>query len=164
MDAKKFARFLRKIISEEVRIVVREEMTLMKEQLLEEQIQYKPTVLREQIVKKDSPIKSSKLKQVESLFKKSNQPIVYQKTGDPIKDLLEETRLTGDFSQGQFGVFSQEGPQVSGIPQMMPQNTQVVESVQDMIANAEPAFQPEFAKVDTVPDFSQMMSKLGLGK
>ena len=162
MDAKKFARFLRKIISEEVRIVVREELSIMHEQLLEQQQPRNGT--KKQIVNETPVIKNSRIRQVESMFSKPSPQVRIKTTGDPIKDLLEETKLTGNFAGGEFGGGLEggfgSGPVVSGMGHPMVAPVPIVENVQDMIANAEPAFQPEFARVDAVPDFSAMMDKL----
>lgn len=137
---------LRKLIREEVRSVIREEVVpLLKENITTS----KPTV---------SKTYTNSLKEELTKSKK----IKVNSTGDPIMDILNETKMgmtTEDFRT----VFNGESLLAQGFPSMMTNpisQTQVVESVDQMLASSRPASDVSQVQIDAVPDFSALMKTM----
>lgn len=137
---------LRKLIREEVRTVIREELVpLLKEN----------TIISKPVVRKTY---SNSLKEEVTKSKK----IKVNPTGDPIIDLLNETKI-GMTSDDYRTVFNGDSSIAQGFPSMMtnpsPQ-TQVVESVDQMLATSRPASDVTQVQIDAVPDFSALMKTM----
>lgn len=137
---------LRKLIREEVRTVIREELVpLLKEN----------TIISKPVVRKTY---SNSLKEELTKSKK----IKVNPTGDPIMDLLNETKI-GMSSEDYRSVFNGDSSIAQGFPSMMtnpsPQ-TQVVESVDQMLATSRPASDVTQVQIDAVPDFSALMKTM----
>lgn len=137
---------LRKIIREEVRTVIREELSsLIKEN---NPTIIKPTNKTYTNTLKEEVIKSKKTKLVS--------------TGDPIFDILNETQM--NMTQDDYrSVFNGNSNVAQGFPSMMTNNSAevpVVESVDQMLANARPASDVSQVQIDTVPDFSALMKNM----
>lgn len=137
---------LRKLIREEVRAVIREEIVPLLE---ENTIISKPKVTKTY---------SNSLKEELTKSKK----IKVNSTGDPIMDLLNETKV-GMTSEDYRTVFNGNSSLAQGFPSMMnnsvPQ-TQVVESVDQMLATSRPASDVTQVQIDAVPDFSALMKTM----
>jgi len=138
---------LRKIIREEVRTVVREELKFfMKEN--NSNIDNQPVNKTYANTLKEEIIKSKKVK--------------IEPTGDPILDLLNETQMSMT-SEDYRTVFNGESRAVQGFPSMMNNNsfeTPVVETVDQMLATARPATDVTQVNIDAVPDFSALMKNM----
>ena len=138
---------LRKIIREEVRTVVREELKFfMKEN--NSNIDTQPVNKTYTNTLKEEIIKSKKVK--------------IEPTGDPILDLLNETQMSMT-SEDYRTVFNGESSAVQGFPSMMSNNsfeTPVVETVDQMLATARPATDVTQVNIDAVPDFSALMKNM----
>jgi hypothetical protein len=138
---------LRKIIREEVRTVVREELKFfMKEN--NSNIDNLPVNKTYANTLKEEIIKSKKVK--------------IEPTGDPILDLLNETQMSMT-SEDYRTVFNGESRAVQGFPSMMSNNsfeTPVVETVDQMLATARPATDVTQVNIDAVPDFSALMKNM----
>lgn len=137
---------LRKLIREEVRAAIKEELT---------------PILKE--IK--SPVNTNVTKSFTNSLKeevtksKKIQPL---STGDPIMDLLNETKqtMTGDEFKSMINADSSIA---QGFPTMMNgniENTQVVESVDQMLSSTRPAGDVSQVRIDTVPDFTALMGKM----
>jgi hypothetical protein len=135
---------LRKIIREEVRGVIREELS---------------HILKENI-NNNSSIKHINNSTKHQLSKSIKSKI--EETSDPIMDILNETRMnmTGDDYRT---IMNADSNMAQGFGQYsMSTNTQptVVESVDQMLANAKPAGDLSQVKIDSVPDFSALMKTM----
>lgn len=137
---------LRKLIREEVRTVIREEIVPL---LKENTIISKPAVRKTYTNSIKEELTNSKKIKVNS-------------TGDPIMDLLNETKI-GMTNDDYRSVFNGDSSMVQGFPSMMtnpvPQ-TQVVESVDQMLATSRPASDVTQVQIDAVPDFSALMKTM----
>lgn len=137
---------LRKIIREEVRTVIREELNSF---IKENNTNIPKTVAKTYTnTLKEEVVKSKKTKLVS--------------TGDPIMDILNETQMNMT-SDDYRSVFNGNSNTAQGFPSMMTNNTSeipVVESVDQMLANARPASDVTQVQIDTVPDFSALMNNM----
>lgn len=137
---------LRKLIREEIRTVIREELVpLLKENISPS----KPIV---------SKTYSNSLKEELTKSKK----IKSSSTGDPIMDLLNETKM-GMTSDDYRTVFNGDSSSAQGFPAMMNSNfsqTQVVESVDQMLSSTRPTNDINQVQIDAVPDFSALMKTM----
>lgn len=137
---------LRKLIREEVRAAIKEELT---------------PILREIKSPVTAPITKSFTSSLKEEVTKSKK-IQPASTGDPIMDLLNETKqtMTGDEYRSMINA---DASMAQGFPAMMSNpagNTQVVESVDQMLASTRPAGDVTQVQIDTVPDFSALMGKM----
>ena len=137
---------LRKLIREEVRAVIKEEVV----PLLKENITPSKSI--------NNKTYSSSLKEELTKSKK----IKVNSTGDPIMDLLNETKvgMTGDDFRT---VFNGDSSMAQGFPSMMSNplsQTQVVESVGEMLSSTRPASDINQVQIDAVPDFSALMKTM----
>jgi hypothetical protein len=137
---------LRKLIREEVRAAIKEEIV--------------PILKENAISPKNTPTKSYSNSLKEELTK--SKKIKVNSTGDPLMDLLNETKMgmTGDDYRT---VFNGDSSIAQGFPSMMtnpiPQ-TQVVESVDQMLNSSRPSTDVTQVQIDAVPDFSALMKTM----
>lgn len=140
---------LRKLIREEVRKVVREELKsfLVEARVPTTKPNYANTI--KEGVQRAKPVTKS----------------VY--SDDPIKQLLAETAYEMDTSEYKT-MMSANSDMAQGFPQLAMQyqesptieQSQVVESVSEMLANTRPSNDINQITIDTVPDFSQLMQTM----
>jgi hypothetical protein len=140
---------LRKLIREEVRKVVREELK---------------SFLVEARVPVAKPSYANTIKESVQKAKPAPRPTY---SDDPIKQLLAETAYGMDTSEYKTMVnansdMAQGFPQLSMQYQESPtiQQSQVVESVSEMLANTRPSTDINQVTIDTVPDFSELMQTM----
>ena len=152
MKADTFIKLLRKVVREEVQQVVREELGLIletpkSEKTIAETI--KPTVKNSMVesIRPVKPIQTAKSME----FTNNNV----------LNDILNETANGGEW-RSIVDATSQMAPNFG------PMNgaygdineTTVVSSVDQMLANTRPAGDINSVKIDTVPDFTGLMSKM----
>ena len=141
----------RKIIREEVRGVIKEELSLiMSTPITETKIVKKPVV--EQKVTKPS---FSEIVNEEVVQQK--QP-TFEPTGNPMLDILNETAAAGEWRSLNGGYNSSHAAGFAG--GMPGGQTRVVNSVDEMLANKQPVNDINQVVIDAVPDFSGVMGKL----
>ena len=141
----------RKIIREEVRGVIKEELSLiMSTPITETKIVKKPVV--EQKVNKPS---FSEIVNEEVVQQK--QP-TFEPTGNPMLDILNETAAAGEWRSLNGGYNSSHAAGFAG--GMPGGQTRVVNSVDEMLANKHPVNDINQVVIDAVPDFSGVMGKL----
>jgi hypothetical protein len=141
----------RKIIREEVRGVIKEELSLiMSTPVTETKVVKKPVV--EQKVSKPS---FSEIVNEEVVQQK--QP-TFEPTGNPMLDILNETAAAGEWRSLNGGYNSSHAAGFAG--GMPGGNVKVVESVDQMLANKQPVSDINQVVIDAVPDFSGVMGKL----
>jgi len=141
----------RKIIREEVRDVIKEELSLiMSTPITETKIVKKPVV--EQKVNKPS---FSEIVNEEVVQQK---PPTFEPTGNPMLDILNETAAAGEWRSLNGGYNSSHAAGFAG--GMPGGNVKVVESVDQMLANKQPVSDINQVVIDAVPDFSGVMGKL----
>jgi hypothetical protein len=141
----------RKIIREEVRGVIKEELSLiMSTPITETKIVKKPVV--EQKVSKPS---FSEIVNEEVVQQK--QP-TFEPTGNPMLDILNETAAAGEWRSLNGGYNSSHAAGFAG--GMPGGQTRVVNSVDEMLANKQPVSDINQVVIDAVPDFSGVMGKL----
>lgn len=137
---------LRKLIREEVRAAIKEELT---------------PILKEIKSPTSTPITKSFTNSLKEEVTRSKK-IQSISTGDPIMDLLNETKqtMTGDEYKS---IINADASMAQGFPAMMSNPTgatQVVESVDQMLANTRPTSDVTQVQIDSVPDFSALMGKM----
>ena len=137
---------LRKLIREEVRAAIKEELT---------------PILKEIKSPTSAPITKSFTNSLKEEVTRSKK-IQSISTGDPIMDLLNETKqtMTGDEYKS---IINADASMAQGFPAMMSNPTgatQVVESVDQMLANTRPTSDVTQVQIDSVPDFSALMGKM----
>jgi len=141
----------RKIIREEVRGVIKEELSLiMSTPITETKVVKKPVV--EQKVNKPS---FSEIVNEEAVQQK--QP-TFEPTGNPMLDILNETAAAGEWRSLNGGYNSSHAAGFAG--GMPGGQTRVVNSVDEMLANKQPVSDINQVVIDAVPDFSGVMGKL----
>jgi hypothetical protein len=142
----------RKIIREEVRGVIKEELSLiMSTPITETKIVKKPVV--EQKVQKPS---FSELVNEEVVQQK--QP-TFEPTGNPMLDILNETAAAGEWRNINGGGYTAQD--AVGFAGGMPGGSaKVVESVDQMLAGKQGITDLNQVSIDAVPDFSGLMGKM----
>lgn len=162
----------KKILKEAVREVVREELAPVKKAIIEG------------LNKRPSPVLHENNRGEKIVFAGTNGPVPFkrpvapQRSTNPIMSILEETKasMTADdyntIIKGESSMASGFDPAAlaaemgytSGLEEFTQGGPQVVNSVQDMISSAKPAYQimePEqVGEIKNVPDFSKFMSVL----
>ena len=135
---------LRKIIREEVRTVFQEELAgILKEAIMAP----KGTQTITESARPKAPAQTPG-----TLNRAPQKPIApILNPGNPLNSLLQETAMS--MSPDDFGNFNGQGPQ---------REAQVVESVDGMFASARKSSNIEAIEINDVPDFSHMMSKMGI--
>jgi hypothetical protein len=148
---------LRKLIREEMRTVIQEEL---KSILTEAVVIASTPEIKTQVQKFDSH------KKTESTFKPKFSEVLGERkiptsTGDPLLDLLNETAESGEWRNLNGGYNTSDAVNwAGGMPGMGGVNTPVVSSVDQMIANQGPVRDINDVRIDAVPDFTGLMSKL----
>lgn len=144
----------RKIIREEVRDVIKEELSLiMQTPITETKVVQKPVV--EQKTKTNS---------LSELIKETPQPQQPTKPLQPLfegagalADVLNQTHIEGGWRNLNGGMSSQDAVGFQGGMPGAP--TKVVDSVDEMISNQKTSDINQVS-IDAVPDFSGLMSKM----
>ena len=142
----------RKIIREEVRDVIKEELSLiMSTPVTETKVVQKPVV--EQKTQK-KPSFSEMVN--EEVIQQAPQPPQKQlfESKDPLAQILNETAAAGDWRNLNGGYSATVGFGGAGMPQ---QEVKVVDSVEQM--SSQKTGDINQVSIDAVPDFSNMMSK-----
>jgi len=143
----------RKIIREEVRGVIKEELSLiMSTPVTETKVVKKPVV--EQKVSKPS---FSEIVNEEVVQQQYQQPVL-ESTGNPMLDMLNETAAAGEWRSINGGYNSGHAAGFAG--GMPGGNVKVVETVDQMLAGKQGATDLNSIVIDSVPDFSGVMGKL----
>lgn len=145
MKADTFIKLLRKVIREEVQAVVREELGI-----LLEAPSPKPVVAEA----KKTTVKNSMVESIKPA--KPTQPLkpTTFTNNNILNEILNETAITSDWRS--VANMNSNMAQGFGGPIDVP----VVESVDQMLANTRPAGDINAVKIDVVPDFSALMSKM----
>jgi len=142
----------RKIIREEVRDVIKEELSLiMSTPVTETKVVQKPVV--EQKVQKPS---FSELVNEEVVQQK--QP-TFEPTGNPMLDILNETAAAGEWRNINGGGYTAQDA-VGFVGGMPGGATKVVKSVDQMLAGKQGITDLNQVSIDAVPDFSGLMGKM----
>jgi hypothetical protein len=148
---------LRKLIREEVALAVRTEMKLAMQEL-------KP-LMEGRITPSKSTISKSSL--VESIKPIQKQPTKsqYVSTGDPIADLLNETKNAMQPDEyrsiGNFGAQDAQGFGMQAMQDFGPKQTMVVEDMNSILQASRPAGSVEAVQLaDAVPDYTGLMKSL----
>ena len=148
---------LRKLIREEMRTVIQEELK---------------SILTEAVIIASTPETKSQVQnfkphvKTESTYKPKFSEILAEKktpvsTGNPMFDLLNETANEGGWRSINGGYNAQDAVGwAGGMPGMGGTNTPVVSSVDQMISQHAPAHDINDVRIDAVPDFTGLMSKL----
>ena len=136
MKANEFLNAIRKVVQEEVRNVLREELSEMSKPQINESKTVKNIV-------KDIPVKKQKLKS----------------TGDPIKDILQETAAEGSWRTLINGT-SPMAPNFSSMMPNMGGNETRVTSVENFLQQSGPVKDINQVQIDAVPDYRAIMGKL----
>jgi hypothetical protein len=148
---------LRQLIREEVALAVRTEIKVLVQEL-------RP--LMEGRITPSKPV-SSKNSLVESI-KPTQKPQArpqYVSTGDPISDLLNETKMGMQADEyrsiGNFGAQDAQGFGMQAMQDFGPKQTIVTENVSDILQAARPASDVTGVQLpDAVPDFTGLMASL----
>lgn len=148
MKADSFIKVLRKIIREELRNVIKEEIGL-----LSEAVELKETVKESKNSTKPN-MASTALKSI--LPAKKSAPTQIMPGGNPIADILNETYQSGEWRS----IANMNSSAAPNFGPMGGTETAVVESVDQMLSSAKPAGDITHVQIDAVPDFSALMSKL----
>ena len=147
MKADTFVKLLRKVIREEVQAVVREELGI-----LLEAPDPKPVVAEA----KKTTVKNSMVESIKPA--KPTQPLkpTTFTQNNILNDILNETRQASEWQS----LGTMDSSMAQGFNGPMMNEVQVVNSVDQMLANTRPAGDINAVKIDVVPDFSALMGKL----
>ena len=141
----------RKIIREEVRGVIKEELSLiMSTPITETKIVKKPVVEQKTTKPSFSEIVNEEVVQ-------QKQP-TFEPTGNPMLDILNETAAAGEWRSLNGGYNSSHAAGFAGGMPGAP--VKVVETVDQMLAGKQGATDLNSIVIDSVPDFSGVMGKL----
>ena len=147
MKADIFVKLLRKVIREEVQAVVREELGI-----LLEAPEPKPVVAEsKKMVTNNSmvnSIKPAKPKQPSKSMTFTNNNI--------LNEILNETAHTSDWQS----IANMDSSMAQGFGNPMMNEVQVVNSVDQMLANTRPAGDINAVRIDVIPDFTGLMNKM----
>ena len=135
MKTNEFLNLIRKVVRDEVRTVLREELTELNKPQITESKSIKNIV-------KDIPIK----KEIKS-------------TGNPIADLLQETAAEGSW-RTLINATSPMAPNFSNMMSNMGGHQLQATSVEEFLSSATPAKDISQVQLNGVPDYSAMMNKL----
>jgi hypothetical protein len=147
MKADTFVKLLRKVIREEVQAVVREELRILLEAPSPKPVvaETKKTTVKNSMVESIKPAKPTQ----------PSKPMAFT-SNNILNDILNETRQASDWQS--LGNMDSSMAQSFGRPMM--NEVQVVNSVDQMLANTRPAGDINAVKIDVVPDFSGLMAKM----
>lgn len=145
MKADTFIKLLRKVVREEVQAVVREELGI-----LLETPESKPVVAET----KQTTVKNSMVESIKPA--KPTQPLkpVNFTQNNILNEILNETATSSDWRS--VANMNSNMAQGFGGPVDVP----VVNSVDQMLASSRPAGDINSVRIDAVPDFSGLMSKM----
>ena len=146
MKADTFIKLLRKVVREEVQLVVREELGL----LLEAPSPKQPVVETKKTTIKNSLIDSIKPTAPKQPVKQSSFT-----NNNVLNDILNETAQGGEWRSIIEGTSAMAQGFGGGISEPT-----VVNSVDQMLANTRPAGDINAVRIDTVPDFSGLMKSM----
>lgn len=148
---------LRQLIREEMRTVIKEELK---------------DILTEAVVIASSPEKKPQgatqlnqpFKEVKSTAKPSFSQVMAERkspasTGNPLLDILNETANAGEWRSLNGGEFNAQDA-VGWAGGMPGGATQVVATVDEMISKQGPVSDINEVRIDAVPDFTGLMSKM----
>ena len=147
MKADTFIKLLRKVIHEEVQAVVREELGLLLETPASKPVvaETKKTTVKNSMVESIRPAKPTQ----------PSKPMTFT-NNNILNDILNETRQTSEWQS----LGNMDSSMAQGFNGPMMNEVQVVNSVDQMLANTRPAGDINAVRIDTVPDFSALMSKM----
>ena len=145
MKADTFVKLLRRVIREEVQAVVREELGILLEAPASKPVvaEAKQTIVKNSMVESIKPAKPTQ----------PLKPVAFTQN-NILNEILNETATTSDWRS----VANMNSNMVQGFGG--PVDIPVVESVDQMLANTRPAGDINAVKIDVVPDFSALMSKM----
>jgi hypothetical protein len=147
MKADTFIKLLRKVIREEVQAVVREELGLLLEAPSSKPVvaETKKTTVKNSMVESIRPAKPTQ----------PSKPMTFT-NNNILNDILNETRQTSEWQS----LGNMDSSMAAGFSGPMMNEVQVVNSVDQMLASTRPAGDINAVKIDVVPDFSALMSKM----
>ena len=147
MKADTFVKLLRKVIREEVQAVVREELGILLEAPTPQPVvaETKKPAVKNSMVESIKPAKP----------KQPSKPMAFT-NNSILNDILNETRQASEWQS--LGNMDSSMAQGFGGPMM--NEVQVVNSVDQMLANTRPAGDINSVKIDVVPDFTGLMNKM----
>jgi len=145
MKADTFIKLLRKVVREEVQAVVREELGILLEAPTP-----KPVVVKT----KQTTVKNSMVESIKPA--KPTQPLkpTTFTNNNILNEILNETATTSDWRS----VANMNSNMAQGFGEAV--DVPVVNSVDQMLANTRPSGDINAVKIDVVPDFSALMSKM----
>lgn len=148
----------KQLIEEAVRKVVKEELKGIRSALLEQN-----TILQPH--KKVGGFTSPNYSEINSIPTSKHSGIniepKFQTTGDPLIDLLNETKFNTTSEDWQnFGNFGQESAQHFNPNSFIHGNEPVVGTVGDMLQHAPKTNDINAINIDVVPNFSKLMSNM----
>ena len=147
MKADTFIKLLRKVIREEVQAVVREELGLLLEAPSSKPVvaETKKTTVKNSMVESIRPAKPTQ----------PAKPVAFT-NNNILNDILNETRHSSEWQS----LGNMDSSMAQGFNGQMMNEVAVVNSVDQMLANTRPAGDINAVKIDVVPDFSALMSKM----
>jgi hypothetical protein len=151
MEKKSANQIIRQIIREEITRALRVELP----KIISESIQQ----TKKEVVKKDTPpltLNSSPMIRYEDVkFKNSNST-------NPLASLLNETAMEMRNNDSAMHFSSEDvGPGMNPIMAFQPKEV-AVGGVTDMLSTARPSSNIDAVQINVVPDYSQMMEKMGI--
>jgi len=144
MKADTFVKLLRKVVREEVQAVVREELGLLLEAPTP-----KPVVAES----KKPAIKNSMVESIRPAKPTQPSKSMNFSSNNVLNDILNETANAGEWRS----VADMKSNDVMGFGG---NESMVVESVDQMLASTRPAGDINAVRIDVVPDFTALMSKM----
>jgi hypothetical protein len=151
MKADTFIKLLRKVVREEVQSVVREELGLLLET---------PESKKNVIETKKSTVKNSMIESIKPVVKQHVKSSTFT-NNNVLNDILNETANGNEWRSVVEGT-SQMAPNFNSSMGQYGDGAEpiVVESVDQMLANTRPAGDINAVRIDTVPDFSNLMQTM----
>lgn len=147
---------LRKLIREEVKTAIKEELKdILTEAII---IASKPEEKNQSTFQPHTKIESTHKPKLSEVTTKK---IVPTSTGNPLLDILNETAESGEWRSLNGGYNTSDAVNwAGGAPGMGGANTPVVETVDQMITRQGPVRDINDVSIDVVPDFTGLMGKL----
>jgi hypothetical protein len=144
MKADTFVKLLRKVVREEVQAVVREELGLLLEAPTPKPVvaESKKPAIKNSMVESIRPAKPTQ----------PSKPMSFS-NNNVLNDILNETANAGEWRS----VADMKSNDVMGFGG---NESMVVESVDQMLASTRPAGDINAVRIDVVPDFTALMSKM----
>ena len=148
----------RKIIREEVRDVIKEELSLiMSTPITETKVVQKPVVEQKQTKPSLSELTETVQQTTPQQLQKPTQPL-FEGAG-AISDILNQTHIEGGWRDMNGGTMTAQN--AVGFQGGMPgAETKVVNSVDEMMASQPKTSDINQVSIDAVPDFSGLMGKM----